>query len=32
MNSLWSGVYPALTTKFNNDNSLDIESLSLIHI
>ena len=26
MNSLWSGVYPALTTKFNNDNSLDIES------
>jgi len=26
MNSLWSGVYPALTTKFNDDNSLDIET------
>ena len=26
MSSLWTGVYPALTTNFHNDNSLDIDS------
>ena len=26
MSSLWTGVYPALTTNFHKDNSLDIDS------
>lgn len=27
MNGNWSGVFPAVTTKFNEDHSLDLESL-----